>query len=130
MRHAIMAALLLGGFVALPQPPAQPAAEDRLGDLVQRYLWPASDGEFRAAEAALAADASLTAMTRERFHDVEETMRRGRRTYPPAPARVDGRYPVVELSINVPAGPAGPPLLEPPPRHEPRGPWPPVFSHH
>src|SRR5436190_4375270 len=119
LRSAIIAAVLLGGFLALPQQPPQPAAEDRLGDLVQRYLWPSSDAEFRAAEAALSADPSLTAMTRERFHDVEETMRRGPGTYPPTPARIDGRYPVIELSINVPAGPAVPVFVQLPSAYDP-----------
>ena len=94
MRLAIIAAVLLGGLQVAQQRPPQPATEDPLVDLVQKYLWPASDAEFRAAEAALNADASLKSMTRERFHDLEEAMRRGRRTYPPAPARVDGRYQV------------------------------------
>jgi dienelactone hydrolase len=130
MRHAIIAAVLLGGFLARSQQPPQSTAEDRLGDLVQRYLWPSSDAEFRAAEAALSADASVTAMTRERFHDVEETMRRGRRTYPPTPARVDGRYPVIELSINVPAGPAVPVLVQLPSAYDPRTDWPLMFAMH
>jgi hypothetical protein len=113
MRLAIVVSVLLGGWLAAQQRPAPPTpAEDRLGDLVQAYLWPASDANFGAAETALRADSSLKTMTRERFHDVEEAMRRGRRTYPPAPARVDGRYRIVELSVDVPAGPAVPVLVQ------------------
>jgi len=130
MRSAIIGAVLLGGFLAALQRPPQPPAEDRLGDLVQRYLWPASDAEFGAAEAALKADASLAAMTRERFHDVEEAMRRGRRTYPPTPARVDGRYQMIELSIDVPAGPAVPVLVQLPSAYDPRTEWPLMFAMH
>src|SRR2546428_5044643 len=110
---------LLGGLLAVPraQPPL-PATEDPLGALVQRYLWSTSESDRRAAETALSADASLTAMSRERFHDLEEAMRRGRPSYPPVPARVSGgqgppgdlvgRFPIVELQIDVPAGPPGP----------------------
>jgi dienelactone hydrolase len=130
MRSAIIAAALLGGLLAAQQRPPQPAAEDRLGDLVQTYLWPASDAEFRAADAALKADASLAAMTRGRFHDVEEAMRRGRRMYPPTPARVDGRYQTIELSIDVPAGPAVPVLVQLPSAYDPRTEWPLMFAMH
>jgi dienelactone hydrolase len=130
MRSAIIAAALLGGFLAAQQPPPQPTAEDRLGDLVQRYLWPASDAEFRAAEAALSADAALKTLTRERFHDVEEAMRRGRRAYPPAPARADGRYRVIELSIDVPAGPSVPVFVQLPSAYDPRTEWPLMFAMH
>src|SRR5712691_8149445 len=130
MRPAIIVAVLVGGFLAQPPRLLQPASEDRLGDLVQTYLWPASDAEFGAAEAALKADASLTTMTRERFHDVEEAMRRGRRRYPPAPPRVDGRYQAIELSINVPAGPAVPVLVQLPRAYDPRAEWPLMFAMH
>ena len=124
---------LLGGVVAAQQQrpaPPQPPAEDRLGDLVQSYLWPASDAEFGSAEAALNADASLKAMTRERFHDVEEAMRRGRRTYPPAPSRVDGRYQLIELSVDIPAGPAVPVIVQLPSNYDPRTEWPLMFAMH
>src|SRR5712691_786619 len=130
MRPAIIVAVLVGGFLAQPPRLLQPASEDRLGDLVQTYLWPASDAEFGAAEAALKADASLTTMTRERFHDVEEAMRRGRRMYPSLPARVDGRYQVIELSIDVPAGPAVPVLVQLPSAYDPRSEWPLMFAMH
>src|SRR2546428_3081865 len=119
---------LLGGLLAVPraQPPL-PATEDPLGALVQRYLWSTSESDRRAAETALSADASLTAMSRERFHDLEEAMRRGRPSYPPVPARVSGgqgppgdlvgRFPIVELQIDVPAGPPVPGPLQPPSRY-------------
>ena len=127
---AIIAVVLLGGFQVAQQRPPQPAAEDPLVDVVQKYLWPASDAEFGAAEAALNADASLKSMTRERFHDLEEAMRRGRRAYPPAPARVDGRYQVIELSTSVPSGPAVPVLVQLPSAYDPRTEWPLMFAMH
>jgi dienelactone hydrolase len=128
-----VAALTAFAVVALSgeqQPARQPPADDPINGLVQRYLWPASDAEFRAAESAVASDASLKDMSRERFHDLEEAMRRGRRTFPPPPARVDGRYPVAELLIDVPAGPAVPVLVQLPSRYEPSADWPLMFAMH
>jgi hypothetical protein len=132
IRLATALAALLGGLLAVPQPPgpATGPPDDRLGDLVQGYLWPASDAERQAAEAALNVFASFREMTRERFHDLEEAMRRGRRTYPPPPGRVDGRFPVVELPVDVPAGPAVPVLVQLPSRYDPRIEWPLVFAMH
>ena len=131
MRLAIVVSVLLGGLLAAQQRPVPPPpVEDRLGDLVRAYLWPASDADFRTAEGALSADPSLKTMTRERFHDVEEAMRRGRRAYPPAPARVEGRYQVAELSIDVPAGSAVPVLVQLPSRYDPRAEWPLMFAMH
>ncbi len=132
---------LLGGLLAVPraQPPL-PATEDPLGALVQRYLWSTSESDRRAAETALSADASLTAMSRERFHDLEEAMRRGRPSYPPVPARVSGgqgppgdlvgRFPIVELQIDVPAGPPVPVLVQLPSRYDARTDWPLMFAMH
>ena len=131
MRLAIVFSVLLGGLLADQQRPApQPVAEDRLGDLVQAYLWPTSDAEFAAAEATLNADASFKTLPRERFHDLEEVLRRGRRVYPPTPARVDGRFPVAELVVEVPAGPAVPVLVQLPSRYDPRTEWPLMFAMH
>jgi len=141
MRVAVLVAALLGGLLAVPraQPP-QPATEDPLGALVQRYLWSTSESDRRAAETALSADASLTAMSRERFHDLEEAMRRGRASYPPVPARVSGgqgppgdlvgRFPIVELTVDVPAGPPVPVLVQLPSRYDARADWPLIFAMH
>ena len=119
-----------------PGAPVSQGVDDRLGNLVQSYLWPASDVDFRAAAAALTADASLAQMTRERFSDLEEAMRRGRRVYPPAPARPVGsvgdvaRVPVQELLVEVPAGPAVPVLVQLPSRYDPGTEWPLMFAMH
>jgi dienelactone hydrolase len=141
MRLAVLFAALLGGPLAVPraQPPL-PATEDPLGALVQRYLWSTSESDRRAAETALSADASLTAMSRERFHDLEEAMRRGRPSYPPVPARVSGgqgapedlvgRFPIAELVIDVPAGPPVPVLVQLPSRYHARTDWPLMFAMH
>jgi hypothetical protein len=140
MRFAILAALL--GLVLAPplparqssQPAPQPAAAatagDGLGDLVQRYLWPATDAEFRAAEEALNTDVAMRDMTRERFHDLEEAMRRGRRSYPPAPAPVEARYPVQAFTVTVPAGPDVPVLVQLPSGYHARADWPLMFAMH
>ncbi|OLE80679.1 MAG: hypothetical protein AUF76_14345 [Acidobacteria bacterium 13_1_20CM_2_65_9] len=107
---------------------------------MQRYLWSTSESDRRAAETALSADASLTAMSRERFHDLEEAMRRGRPSYPPVPARVSGgqgppedlvgRFPIAELVIDVPAGPPVPVLVQLPSRYHARTDWPLMFAMH
>jgi hypothetical protein len=130
MKPMIALAVLAGGLVAALNPLPQPPAADALDTLVQAYLWPASDGDRRAAEASLKADPSLTAMSRERFHDLEEAMRRGRTSYPPVPARIDGRFPVAEVVVNVPAGPPVPVLVQLPSRYDPHAEWPLMFAMH
>jgi len=136
MTTPIKLALVLTALFIAPQP----APEDPLGALVQRYLWSASDSDRRAAETALRADSSLVSMSRERFHDLEEAMRRGRASYPPVPARgsggqgppgdLVGRFPIVELLIDVPAGPPVPVLVQLPSRYDARTDWPLMFAMH
>jgi hypothetical protein len=104
--------------------------DDRLTQLVQLFLYSSSPADVSRAEAALNADASLANMTRERFHDLEEAMRRGRVTFPPPPARVNGRFPVVEHTVQVPAGPAVPVLVQLPSRYDSRADWPLMFAMH
>jgi dienelactone hydrolase len=136
MTTPIKLALVLTALFIAPQP----APEDPLGALVQRYLWSASESDRRAAETALRADSSLASMSRERFHDLEEAMRRGRASYPPVPARASGgqgppgdlvrRFPIVELLIDVPAGPPVPVLVQLPSRYDARTDWPLMFAMH
>src|SRR6185295_1366462 len=111
------------------QPP-QAAPEDTFAPLVRTYLWATSDSARRDAEAMLTADATLTATSRERFHDVEEAMRRGRASYPPPPERVNGRFPVVEFTVDVPGGPPVPVFVQLPSRYDPRADWPLMFAMH
>jgi dienelactone hydrolase len=129
MKQTIVLAVLLSSVIAAPEWQATPAG-DPLDTLVQGYLWPASDADRRAAEASLKADGSLVSLSRERFHDLEEAMRRGRAVYPPAPARVSARFPVVELIVDVPAGPRVPVLVQLPSRYDPRAEWPLMFAMH
>ncbi len=126
----LLACAVVGASPAQAPVPAPRPVADPLGDLVQAYLWPTSDDERRTAEAALEADASLKEMSRERFHDLEEAMRRGRRAYPPVPSRVDGRFPVAEVLVDVPAGPAMPVLVQLPSRYDTRTTWPLMFAMH
>jgi dienelactone hydrolase len=128
MKQTIVLAVLLSSVIAAPQP--QTPSVDPLDGLVQSYLWPASDADRRAAEASLKADGSLVSLSRERFHDLEEAMRRGRAVYPPAPARVNARFPVGELIVDVPAGPRVPVLVQLPSRYDPRADWPLMFAMH
>src|SRR5262245_5763195 len=113
MKLAIAAAVLAAGVMqqaARQAPPPPPP--DPLEHLAQQYLWPASDADRRAAETAITGDGWLRTMTRERFHDLEEAMRRGRPSYPPAPARgADGKFALIEMTVDVPAGPPVPMIV-------------------
>src|SRR5437763_1490040 len=129
MMRALLLAAVLGGAVAA-QTPAPAPPPDPLANLVHSYLWPASDAELRSAEAALSGDPALKAMSRERFHDLEEAMRRGRRVYPPAPALENGRFAVVEMSVPVPHGPDVPVLVQLPSRYTIQADWPLMFAMH
>src|SRR5206468_5660950 len=129
MKQTIVLAVLLSSVIAAPEWQTTPAV-DPLDGLVQSYLWPASDADRRAAEASVKADGSLVSLSRERFHDLEEAMRRGRAVYPPAPARVNDRFPVGELIVDVPAGPRVPVLVQLPSRYDPRAEWPLMFAMH
>src|SRR5262245_36865954 len=112
---ALWTVLFAGLAVAQRGLAPQPAPEDPLDGLVQRYLWSTSDSDRKAAEAAVTGDASLASMSRERFHDLEEAMRRGRASFPALPARITGgqgppenlggKFAVEELTVDVPAGP-------------------------
>ena len=138
---SMIAAALIAGLVAAQrgQPP-QPAPDDPLASLVHSYQGSASGNGRGAAETALNADPSLAAMSRERFHDLEEAMRRGRASYPPPPARVAGgqgppenlagKFAVAELTVDVPAGPPVPVFVQLPSRYDARTDWPLMFAMH
>jgi dienelactone hydrolase len=137
----IFVVLMLAGVAAAQRGQApQPAPEDPLDGLVQRYLWPTSDADRRAAESTLRADPSLAAMSRERFHDLEEAMRRGRASFPKLPAPTTaahgpaenpvGTFAIQEFTVDVPAGPPVPVLVQLPSRYDPRTDWPLMFAMH
>ncbi|HET9833830.1 MAG TPA: hypothetical protein VFP91_19040 [Vicinamibacterales bacterium] len=121
-------AVLLTGLIVTTQ--SQAPSNDPLDALVQSYLWSASDHDRQTAEASLRADSSLAAMTRERFHDLEEAMRRGRLSYPATPSRLNGRFPVAEFTVDVPAGPPVPVLVQLPSRYQATTDWPLMFAMH
>jgi dienelactone hydrolase len=129
MRPLLVVSALACWLLPVPQPPAD-HPPDPINDLVRAYLWPVSEEEFQHAQSALASDPSLKSMSRERFHDVEEAMRRGRAGYPPAPAAQNGRLPLQELSVPVPSGPTVPVLVQLPARYDPRVEWPLIFAMH
>jgi dienelactone hydrolase len=128
MKLTSLIAVVVTGLIVSSQP--QGPAENPLNTLVHSYLWPASDHDREAAEAALRADVSLAAMSRERFHDLEEAMRRGRVSYPAPRSRVNGRFPVEQFTVDVPAGPSVPMLVQLPSRYQPTTDWPLLFAMH
>jgi hypothetical protein len=109
---------------------AQPSPGASFEDLAQGYLWPRSEADFRQLEAKVKSDASLTGVSRERFHDLEEVMRRGRRDRPPAPAAVNGKIPLQEISMRIPGGFDVPVLVQLPQRYRPDVEWPLMFAMH
>src|SRR5437764_7018385 len=62
----------------------------QLERLVRGYLWPQNDGEFRQASSQLT-DAALAGVSRRRFMDFEEILRRGKPDYPDI-AQTDGTF--------------------------------------
>lgn len=118
-----------------PDPPELVEARAReqqwhegLERLVRGYLWPASDAERAQAESALK-DAAYVNVTRKRFLDFEEVMRRGPVNYPPATGD-GGAVPLRELTVSVPAGPDVPVLVQLPPGYSPARSWPLIWAMH
>ena len=75
-----------GAFILLTSTPLTAQRRPSLDFIVPTYLWSEDDALHQQAEAALSADDSLKAVSRIRFHDVEELIRRGRTDFPPPPA--------------------------------------------
>src|SRR5689334_14158321 len=73
-------------------------AIDQLERLVRGYLWPQSDAEFRLASSQLQ-DESLTGVSRRRFLDFEEILRRGKPSYPDVAAKADGTFALQEFTV-------------------------------
>lgn len=126
----LQALFLLSGLAGAPTCLAQATPGTPLDDLVQSYLWPHSDDEFRQTEAKLKSDSALTNVSRERFHDLEEAMRRGRREYPASPQPVDGKFALQEITIPIPGGAQIPVLVQLPPGYRTDVEWPLIFAMH
>jgi dienelactone hydrolase len=131
----------LDGPQAKPQPQRPPdppelveararekQALDQLEQVVRGYLWPASDAERAQAEAALK-DPAYANVSRKRFLDLEEMLRRGRTEYPALTVGT-GTMPLQELSVSVPAGPVVPVLVQLPPGYTPEKSWPLMWAMH
>jgi hypothetical protein len=127
------------GKLAQPQRPPDPPelvearareknALDRLEKVVQGYLWPASEAERASAEADLK-DPVYADVSRQRFLDLEEILRRGRTDYP-ALTIENGTIPLQELALAVPSGPEVPVLVQLPPAYTPARSWPLIWAMH
>jgi dienelactone hydrolase len=103
-------------------------ALDRLETVVRGYLWPASETERAQAESALKEPAYAN-VSRKRFLDLEEILRRGRTDYPALTVE-NGPIPLQELSLPVPGGPVVPVLVQLPPGYTPEKSWPLIWAMH
>jgi hypothetical protein len=103
-------------------------AIDQLEQIVRGYLWPASDAERVEAEAALKQPAYAN-VSRKRFHDLEEILRRGRTDFPGLTVAT-GTIPLQEHAFSVPAGPEVPVLVQLPPGYTPEKSWPLMWAMH
>ena len=126
-KQIIWAALL--GMVLLPTA-LYGQNEGSLEELVQSYLWPSSEEEFQKAQAALKKDQTLADVSRERFHDLEEILRRGRISYPAVPEVIKGKFPLQEMMVELPAGEKIPVFVQLPPAYNNDVGWPLVFAMH
>lgn len=118
-----------------PDPPELVEARARERDwiagleaTVRGYLWPASEAERLRAEAAIAR-AEFTHVSRKRFLDFEEVLRRGRPDFPSF-AIEGSAFPLQEFSVAIPAGPDVPVLVQLPPGYTPNRSWPLVWAMH
>jgi hypothetical protein len=102
----------------------------QLERLVRGYLWPQNEAEFRLASSQLN-DAALTGVSRRRFMDFEEILRRGKPDgYEDIAAQADGTFVLQEFSVPVPNGPAVPVLVQLPPGYTPSKAWPLLWAMH
>src|ERR1041384_5215864 len=101
----------------------------QLERLARGYLWPQSDAEFRLASSQLN-DVGLTGVSRRRFMDFEEILRRGKTEYPAVVAQADGTFALQEFTVPVPSGPAIPVLVQLPPGYTPAKAWPLIWAMH
>jgi dienelactone hydrolase len=103
-------------------------ALDRLEMIVRGCLWPASEAELEQAETALK-DPVFASVSRKRFLDLEEILRRGRTDYPAFTA-TGGAIPLQEISLPVPGGHTVPVLVQLPPAYTPAREWPLIWAMH
>ena len=128
----LVALLSLVGAAATQTPPATPPLPkpSPYAELTRQYLWPASTAEREAAEARLASDQSLIGLSRGAFLDLEEDIRRGPPRSVVASTSAESLSGLQELTVEVPAGPAVPVLVQLPPRYSPETEWPLMFAMH
>jgi len=139
MRILVIAAVLvpcLARAQRRPDPPEVLALRAQEQDAIAQleriargYLWPQTDAEFRAASSQLN-DAVLTGVSRRRFMDFEEILRRGKPGYPDVAAQTDGTFALQEFTFPIPAGPAVPLLVQLPPGYTPAKTWPLIWAMH
>jgi len=127
MRTPVIALVAVALAIAMPSAQAPPGRPP--DDVVRVYLWPRSDAEFREAERAIKADASLVGVSRMQFQTLEEVARRGPGGYPIAPP-LEGRIPLQEITVTVPGGLSVPVLVQLPPRFLTDTEWPLMFAMH
>lgn len=111
--------------VALAALAPTPRAQDALPELVRAHLWSEDEQQAARARAAIAADPSLRAVSRMRFHDLEEILRQG----PPVPAAPAGDAPQ-EIAVTLPDGRTLPVLIQLPPGYSTTAAWPLMFAMH
>lgn len=103
-----------------------PRAQDALPDLVRAYLWSDDPQQAARARAAIEADRSLRAVSRMRFHDLEEILRQG----PPVAELATPLSEPEELAVTLPDGRSVPVLIQRPPAYSPGTAWPLMYAMH
>ncbi|MFQ5739901.1 MAG: alpha/beta hydrolase-fold protein [Acidobacteriota bacterium] len=107
---------------------AQP--RDRLAQLAKAYLWAQGPKEFKEARSILQSDARLRGVTRERFHQLEEILARGRQDLPSLPPQSGKGFALQEIGVLLPPGERVPVLVQLPPGYTPQRPWPMLVALH
>jgi predicted esterase len=119
-----------GAFILLTSTPLTAQRRPSLDFIVTTYLWSEDEALRQQAEAALNADDSLKAVSRIRFHDVEELIRRGRTDFPPPPAWAYGGFLPEEVIVTLPDGRTMPVIVQLPPQYNPATAWPMLLAMH
>jgi hypothetical protein len=122
--------MLTGALILLISTPLTAQRRPSLDFIVPTYLWSEDEALRQQAEEALRSDDSLRAVSRIRFHDVEELIRRGRTEFPPPPAWAYGGYLPEEVTVTLPDGRAMPVIVQIPPQYNPATAWPMLLAMH